>query len=62
MIQSPCPSCRTVGFVRRTHVVSGDRVSIEYMCERCQHTWSTGADERVKPDRRRTSRIDRRKR
>jgi hypothetical protein len=45
--QTPCVHCRTVGFVRLEHIITGAESQIRYYCGRCHHSWTVdGQDER----------------
>jgi hypothetical protein len=43
--QTACAHCRTIGFVRREHVLNGAASRILYYCGRCNHSWSNTENE-----------------
>src|SRR5687767_10530462 len=58
----PCALCGIVGFVRAERVITGEKITIEYHCGRCERAWSVTQDERRGlPDRRQAPRTERRK-
>jgi len=60
MPDTACPYCHTVGFVRKERIITGSNSVVEFTCGRCNRVWAS--DDRCDvPDRRATSRGDRRK-
>jgi len=39
-LQTPCPRCHRIGFVRFEHVIKGGRTERHYYCGGCEHTWA----------------------
>jgi len=40
-----CDRCAGIGTVDLQHVVRGEKVLLEWRCNRCQHKWSVNRDE-----------------
>ena len=61
---TPCLHCGIVGNVRWERVLTGTVSFTEYYCGRCEHVWRVDEDgdrPADAPDRRQTSRTDRRR-
>jgi hypothetical protein len=50
--QTPCIHCKTVGFVRREHVITGGKAVVEYYCGHCEHAWVVADNSRGNVERR----------
>jgi len=64
-VPAACRFCEAVRAVILESTIKGSIASINWCCTRCQQTWPISeedAERRVSPERRKTSRNDRRKR